>query len=145
MTRATSAIFASAPLALLAFSTFGCNPYNPDLGNTPFQCGSSDPVCPEGYFCSPGPQIDVCIKGDEARPDASTQFVCADDGTLEPNDMANRAFVTPIPSAGMSYPLNNLAICPAGADGWRPRSTTHASLAADRGARYRGSATPSDS
>jgi len=96
------------PLALLAAA---CNPYDPELGNTPFRCGMSNPVCPDGYTCNTS---GVCISGDDIRPDASTAFVCADDGSLEPNDMPNRAFVTPIPSAGTKYSLLGLAVCPTG-------------------------------
>lgn len=113
MTRAITFAFTSLASVASLGGLLGCNPYDPDLGETPFQCGSTAPVCPEGYFCSPGPTVSVCIKGDEARPDASTQFVCADDGT-EPNDMTNRPFVTRIPSGSMSYPLRGLAICPTG-------------------------------
>lgn len=114
MTRVTvsSARLASLaralPLALLAAA---CNPYDPDLGNTPFRCGMSEPFCPDGYTCNTG---GVCIAGSDIRPDASTAFVCADDGSLEPNDLPNRAFVTPIPSGGPKYSLLGLAVCPAG-------------------------------
>ena len=122
MTRARthlSSILASVPRSLpalplavpLALLVAACNPYDPDLGNAPFKCGMSDPVCPDGYTCNAG---SVCVAGGDIRPDASTAFVCADDGSLEPNDMANRAFVTPIPSAGLKYSLLGLAICPAG-------------------------------
>jgi len=54
------------------------------------------------------------VLGDDPRPDASTAFQCADDGSLEPNDAPNRAFVTPIPSAGPRYSLLGLSVCPAG-------------------------------
>ncbi len=109
MTRASLAsVVSTIPLALLAAA---CNPYDPDLGSAPFRCGMSDPVCPEGYTCNAG---GVCISGGDIRPDANTSFVCADDGSLEPNDMPNRAFVTPIPSAGPKYSLLGLALCPTG-------------------------------
>ena len=109
MTRAYLAtLISTIPLALLAAA---CNPYDPYLGARPFLCGDGEPSCPDGYVCSPS---DVCIAGDDVRPDASTAFVCADDGSLEPNDMPNRAFVTPIPSAGPKYSLLGLALCPTG-------------------------------
>lgn len=101
-------------LSLLAGAlvpAMACNPYDPDLGNTPFRCGQSDPVCPDGYTCAPS---GVCILGDDIRPDASTAFTCADDSRLEPNDAPNRSFVTPIPSAGPKYSWLGLALCPAG-------------------------------
>jgi hypothetical protein len=28
-----------------------CSPYDPELGETPFFCGSADPTCPDGYTC----------------------------------------------------------------------------------------------
>lgn len=102
-----SGTFAPAlALTLLA----ACNPYDPDLGKTPFRCGMSDPVCPDGYACNAS---GVCVQ-DLSDVDASTQFSCSDDGMLEPNDMHTRAFVTPIPGASMMYSLLGMALCPAG-------------------------------
>jgi hypothetical protein len=100
------------PLALLAAA---CNPYDPDLGNVPFQCGSADPRCPDGYTCTTTTSFPegVCVKG-SLGVDASTQFICANDGSLEPNDLPNRPFVTTIPSSGPNYSLRGLALCPAG-------------------------------
>jgi hypothetical protein len=106
MPRAIASIILALPLALAAAA---CNPYDPDLGKTPFKCGSESPRCPDGYECNPS---GVCVL-DLNDVDASTQFNCANDGT-EPNDTPNRAFVTQIPSGGMSYPLRNLSLCPAG-------------------------------
>ena len=114
MTRASLASLVSTiPLALLAAA---CNPYDPDLGTAPFKCGMSAPLCPDGYTCTnPGaPSDGKRIAGGDIRPDASTAIVCNDDGALEPNDMPNRAFVTPIPSAGPKYSLLGLALCPMG-------------------------------
>lgn len=108
MTRVFTSLLSAVPLALLVA---GCNPYDPALPNTPFRCGMSAPVCPDGYTCNTS---GVCISGDDIRPDASTAFVCADDGSLEPNDVPARSFVTPIPSAGPTYSLLGLALCPAG-------------------------------
>lgn len=106
MPRAIATILAALPLALAAAA---CNPYDPELGKTPFRCGMQAPVCPDGYACN---QSGVCVL-DLSDVDASTQFNCFNDGT-EPNDTPNRAFVTSIPSGGMSYPLTNLSLCPAG-------------------------------
>ncbi len=99
------------PAVALSLWAAACNPYDPNLPNTPFRCGMSDPVCPDGYTCN---SAGVCIAGDDIRPDASTAFVCADDGSLEPNNAPNRAFVTPIPSASLNYSLLGLAVCPEG-------------------------------
>lgn len=102
-----SCVLPALSLALLAAA---CNPYDPQLGPRPFKCGASEPVCPDGYTCN---SSNVCVD-DPTDIDASTVFVCADDGTLEPNDTPNRAFVTPIPSGGMQYSLLGLALCPDG-------------------------------
>lgn len=113
MTRASTTLFSAVPLALLLA---GCNPYDPQLGNTPFRCGMSAPFCPDGYTNNK-PTTDptcVCISGGDVGPDASTAFICADDHSLELNDVPARAFVTPIPSAGPSYSLLGLALCPSG-------------------------------
>ena len=40
-----------------------CTPYDPQLGNTPFYCGSADPKCPDGYTCEmSGGGSGVCTK-----------------------------------------------------------------------------------
>lgn len=106
MTRFTPVLASLAALALAA----GCDPYDPDLGPTPFECGSGD-VCPEGYTCNV--DIDVCEKtGTGATIDAPA-FQCENDQSLEPNDMPNNAYITPIPNARPDYALFGLAICPA--------------------------------
>ena len=39
-----------ATLAGLAACAFlACGPYDPDLGEEPFRCGTDEPRCPEGY------------------------------------------------------------------------------------------------
>ena len=44
-----------------------CTPYDPDLGNTPFFCGATDPKCPDGYTCQmSGAGSGVCTKGGTA-------------------------------------------------------------------------------
>ncbi|MEZ4404033.1 MAG: hypothetical protein R3B06_28685 [Kofleriaceae bacterium] len=95
---------------VLAAAATACNPYDPDLGPTPFQCGGADNVCPEGYTCNT--DIDVCERtGSGATIDAPS-FVCAND-SIEPNDMPAQALITPIPGGGMNYALSGVAICPA--------------------------------
>jgi len=101
----------AAPLLLAlvaAAAVTACDPYDPDLGQRPFKCGTSEPYCPDGYTCSGG----VCERSAGDDTDAATsQFQCADDSTLEPNEDISRAFVTPIPNMP-SYTLRGLAICP---------------------------------
>lgn len=112
--RITGIITALVPATSLALAAAACNPYDPQLGNVPFQCGSSDPRCPDGYTCTPSVSFPdgVCVKGSDVSPDASTQFICGED-RAEPNDMPNRAFVTQIPTLP-SYSMVGLALCPAG-------------------------------
>jgi hypothetical protein len=91
--------------------------YNPDLGESPFRCGTDDPKCPEGYTChvySPSEQI--CEQGN-VGPDGGGgsdggDLSCNDDSSIEPNDTTGNAWVTPIPSTMPSVSLVQLAICP---------------------------------
>ena len=99
-------VFTLASLGALA----GCDPYDPDLGPTPFECGGDNDTCPDGYTCNT--DVDVCEKtGSGATIDAPS-FVCEDD-SVEPNDMPNNAYITPIPNARPDYALFGLAICPS--------------------------------
>src|SRR5689334_14352924 len=83
-------------VAFALITAAACNPYDPDLGTTPFKCGSTEPKCPSGYDCI----NDVCREA--VSVDApGTSFQCANDGTVEGasrNDDYMHAFVTPIPS-----------------------------------------------
>ncbi len=108
-------IFASlASLGLVA----ACNPYDPDLGPTPFRCGTSEPRCPDGYTCvehSPAEQIcesGVATVDGGDDTDGGGDITCNDDSSIEPNDSTSSAWVTPIPSTMPSVSLVQLAICP---------------------------------
>lgn len=108
-------IFASLSLILSFGALAACNPYDPDLGNEPFECGNDEPRCPEGYFCDERSDMNqVCVKQQSDDIDASTgTFQCANDSSIEPNNDVQTAFVTPIPTM-MSYSLVGLAVCPTG-------------------------------
>jgi hypothetical protein len=100
--------FALASCLLIA----ACNPYDPDLGNNPFRCGTDEPSCPGGYVCN---EDNVCVKGSGGAPDAGSDgssLTCNDDSDIEPNDMVSNAFVTPIPDFDTCVALRQLAICP---------------------------------
>ena len=108
----------AAPAALA-----GCNSYNPDLGEEPFQCAPTTEECPDGYECKLNAATGekTCQKGEggSARADGGPggdatprDFSCADDSDVEPNDDLARAFPTPIPDFQPDYRLVALAICP---------------------------------
>jgi len=101
-----------------------CSPYDPDLGETPFRCGTDDPKCPDGYSCVDSTQspTGLCVRdgsgelpdaGDNPNPADAAPFVCNNDSMVEPNDDLAHAWTTPIPTQTM-YALATLAICPAG-------------------------------
>jgi hypothetical protein len=100
-------LFATAALA-------GCNPYDPDLGNDPFECGSGG-ECPEGYECMETGGRNLCVAAEpsEEIDGPSSNFQCANDSAIEPNNDPQSAFVTPIPQM-VKYSLVGLAVCPVG-------------------------------
>lgn len=117
-----SLIGLAAPLAwlmLVAILLSGCDPYDPELGDRPFQCGALEPRCPDGYTCVVlSPREAVCDREGAVAPDAGSAsvdaapFLCADDGAIEPNDRVVLATPTSIPDAANTYDREELAICP---------------------------------
>ncbi len=107
-----------APLA----AVFACNPYDPNLGDTPFRCGTSDPVCPDGYACVENSPADrVCVR--ESSPEApdggsggtdASLIDCTGDNNQEPNESVADPTVTPIPDFQDSLQLVGMQICPEG-------------------------------
>ncbi len=108
-----------------ALAAAACSPYDPELGDTPFRCGTSDPVCPDGYACdtTAGGPTGVCVRDGEVVPDAGPDagqqadagpLVCNNDMAIEPNNDIGSATTTPIPDQSEEYTLVGLAICPAG-------------------------------
>ncbi len=99
-----------------------CSPYNPDLGQTPFKCGASEPKCPDDYECVPDTSSaqGVCkalnqvpgADGGVIGSDGGGNVVCNDDAEIEPNDSTADPTIIPIPDFGDTYQLVNLAICP---------------------------------
>jgi hypothetical protein len=102
-------------LGLAAFAA--CNPYDPDLGSEPFECGSDEPRCPDGYTCvTHSDTNEVCVRDEEPADGvdaAGGNFQCMNDSAIEPNNDVMTAFVTPIP-AMPAYSLVGLAVCPTG-------------------------------
>ncbi len=104
------------PFAFVACAVAaGCNPYDPDLGNAPFECGTSEPRCPEGFTCHTYSDTnEICERTQSGDIDApGGTFQCANDSSIEPNNDVQTAFVTPIPSMP-SYSLVGLSVCPTG-------------------------------
>ena len=70
---------------------FGCNTFDPDLGDEPFRCGAEEPRCPDGYECDESTQ--VCFSGE---PGGGAALV---DGGL-PAVVPDARPITPPPDAG---------------------------------------------
>jgi hypothetical protein len=99
-------------LAFLLLAVAACTPFDPDLGDHPFKCGSSDPKCPDGYTCGAD---NVCSRGaggDDGVDASNPGFICADDSSIEPNESIQSAYPTSIPDAADCTSLIKLAICP---------------------------------
>ena len=107
----------------LAAALAACNPYNPDLGATPFRCGTSEPRCPDGYGAVdvPPPVLCECRKGEEdtsdggSGADSSMFFMCddPDEGGTHNEDTAT-ATMTSIGAVQSSYMAPDQSICPQG-------------------------------
>jgi hypothetical protein len=103
-----------ALLALLVVAS--CDPYDPDLGDRPFLCGTSEPRCPSGYV---GVDVNAvrceCHRASIA-PDGGAAFECAPD-PQERNDSAIRATATGLDAI---TPIRsfNASICGAGDEDW---------------------------
>jgi len=93
--------------ALAVFAA--CNPYNPDLGPTPFRCGAMDPQCPGGYECVAG----LCEEMGGEGPDADTH---PDAGCLdlaEPNNTITTATNGAVFDQLQMIMFEGLSLCPA--------------------------------
>ncbi len=97
---------------LLALLASACNPYDPDLGDIPFQCGTDEPRCPEGYV-----SVDVtvirceCQLASIAEPPGGGPYECIED-VQEPNGTVATAFVTPVGELNVSATIH-ASVCPA--------------------------------
>jgi hypothetical protein len=105
-----------AILTALAAALVACSPYDPDLGGRPFKCGTSDPVCPDGYACVGTGSAAVCEQtgaADAHMSIDSSHVQCGTDTSLEPNDDIGHALQTPVRMQQADYMLAKLAICPS--------------------------------
>jgi hypothetical protein len=109
-------------LILASLSLVACSPYSPDLGYSPFFCGSAAPLCPDGYTCmgSGSGSSGTCISTNGKMPDGgNNNGMCADDSQVEGpgrNDTIMTAYALPDlstrPNCQITY--SALAICPMG-------------------------------
>lgn len=118
---------------LVSILLAACNPYDPDLGDAPFRCGTSAPQCPEGYITQQDMAICICVRpgggdGGTNQPDAGGGPTdCNDDSSFEPNNRhecaagesaavceSNGGSATPtaIGAAATTTNFNDMAICP---------------------------------
>ena len=110
-----------ARLILCSFAALACNPYNPDLGQSPFLCGTDEPRCPEGYVA-----VDVSATSCECKadgvetPDAlltdGAAFSCNDDPNEAGggNDTAESSTDTGVGGITTTFSADLLSLCPAG-------------------------------
>lgn len=95
-----------------------CSAYSPDLGGTPFLCGTEDPTCPDGYACQSG----VCVGDGSDAPQIDGSMgsgdcsAFQDDSASEPNDTLGNAIQ--LDNSVISKPggakFAMFAICPKG-------------------------------
>ena len=99
---------------LFASALGACSSYSPNLPSAPFLCGSSAPMCPDGFSCQMemGTGRMVCVAANGEIPDGSSGN-CLDDSHLETNNDISMAFQTDVDNPRTSLPLSGLSICPA--------------------------------
>lgn len=120
MIKALISAVCIASAAIAAAAASACDPYSPNLGDSPFRCGTDEPRCPSGYECVEySATRQICEKSGptdhpDARPGQSDggPFECGADAELEPNDSITDPTNTPIPEFGDDYELIGLQICP---------------------------------
>jgi hypothetical protein len=93
-----------------------CDPFSPELSDTPYRCASVEPKCPDGYEAVEVGQPNLCeCHKTGAAPgmaDAGPSDMCSDNGT-EPNDLFTNARNTPIGTGAMTAEFPNQSICTA--------------------------------
>ena len=110
-------------IATMALGLSACNSFDPNLGATPFRCGTDSPRCPDNYTCvtySADDEVCEANSGAVARFDSGPVgdgdpmgLTCNNDIEIEPNNSIDDPTLTTIPSSG-PFRLVSLAICPTG-------------------------------
>jgi hypothetical protein len=92
-----------------------CNPYDPDLGEGPFRCGTDEPRCPAGY----GPVEESatrCTCQEGAAGGGGAEFTCNEDPNEgeDGNESVSDATPTPIGDGPSSWQQADIAVCAVG-------------------------------
>src|SRR5688500_554686 len=108
------------PIALAALLLPACDPYDPDLGQTPFRCEPADPAnpdakrCPDGYkpIPAPAPVGCLCEQPNPDGPDSGGVTADAGDGMFscntdpnEPNENIGAATATTIGAGSSNWSM----------------------------------------
>jgi hypothetical protein len=120
----TSRTFAKLlAMTTMALALTACNSFDPNLGATPFRCGTDSPRCPDNYTCVTYSADDEVCESNSAGVDRADSgpagdgdpqgLTCNNDSEIEPNNSIADATRTTIPSSG-PFRLVSLAICPTG-------------------------------
>lgn len=109
-------------LCLGSVFALACNPYNPDLGQSPFLCGTDEPRCPDGYVA-----VDVSATACECQQAGAdlvdsvpvgdgAPFSCNDDPNEDGtgNDSIDSPTDTGVGGSTTTFSSDPLALCPAG-------------------------------
>jgi hypothetical protein len=73
-------------LLVCAALALACNPYDPDLGDTPFRCGTDEPRCPDGYVAVEESVVRcICERAATAPDGGPSDYVCDGDPFENPN------------------------------------------------------------
>lgn len=102
-------------LLFLSVLCLACNPYDPDLGDDPFQCGTDEPRCPDGYTAVRRDET-LCVCQVKA-PSSPEAFQCNDDPSDDhdsPNGSTASATPTAVGTSTKTAIIDSLAICPEG-------------------------------
>jgi hypothetical protein len=97
-------------LVLAAVLVAACNPYDPDLGDKPFLCGTDPPRCPDGYTA-----VDLTFTRCECQRNATAGdaavYLCDGDPN-EPNETPSKPTETKIDGLNTVYNSDKTSICP---------------------------------
>lgn len=99
-------------LLATALLVLACNPYDPNLGPSPFLCGTDEPRCPDGYTPVDVSAVRCQCQLAPSLPDAGAAYIC-DGDVFEPNDDYRAPTVTHV-GQNSTDNFSNIAICPAG-------------------------------